>query len=226
VLKLLVEAGNGSAGETLSVEDPHLDVAGFTGRDPDAVRAHIDELGELGVPAPPEVPMFFPLPNDLLQVAPDVVQVRGGGTSGETEPVLIRMPDGSIFVGVGSDHTDRELERESLADSKAACPKPLGGVVWPFEEVEPHWDELILSAHSGEEPRSYQRSTLADLLRPADQLAGIEGRGIDPARPVVLFLGTVPLEDGFRFDNVFRAALSDPRSGRELVCAYQIREED
>ncbi|MGD9734348.1 MAG: DUF2848 family protein [Solirubrobacterales bacterium] len=225
-LKLSVQSGDQVGAREVVLEDPQLIVAGFTGRDPTAVDAHIAELRELGVPAPPEVPVFFPLPNELLSLAPTVVRVRGGGTSGEAEPVLIRMPDGEIFVGVGSDHTDRELERESLAASKSACAKPLAGVVWPFAEVAPHWDELVLSAQSGADGRPYQRSTLADIREPSDLLGRIEPGEVDPARPVVLYLGTVALEDGFRFDRVFRAALQDPRSGRELVCAYEIREEE
>jgi hypothetical protein len=40
----------------------------------------------------------------------------------------------------------------------------------------------------------------------------------------VVFLGTVSLVDGFRYDSAFRAVLRDPRTGRELVCTYEIDE--
>jgi hypothetical protein len=221
-LHLFIE---GPAGGDFAVEDPQLVVAGFTGRDEASVSAHIDELRELGVPAPPEVPMFFMLPNALLKLAPTVVRVRTSATSGEAEPVLIRLPSGESFVGVGSDHTDRDLERESLETSKLACPKVLGTRVWRLEEVAGHWDELVLVGHSGNDGSSYQRSTLDALRDPEEMLARVAAAGIEPDRPLVLYLGTVALVNGFRFDSAFKATLHDPRAGRELVCAYEIREE-
>jgi hypothetical protein len=226
LLQLAVESTDRAVPEELTLDDPQLVVAGFTGRDAAAVDAHIEELKELGVPAPPEVPVFFPLPNELLSPVPTVVRVRGGGTSGEAEPVLIRMPNGDSYVGVGSDHTDRDLERESLAASKSACAKPLSASVWPFQEVASHWDELVLTAHSGDDGGYYQRSTLADIREPAELIGRLEGVDLDPRRPVVLYLGTVALANGFRFDAAFRVALEDPRSGRKLTCTYEIREEE
>jgi hypothetical protein len=219
-LQLSIE---GSAGaERLVIEDPQLVVAGFTGRDPAAVEAHIAELRELGVPAPADVPAFFHLPGDLLRIAPTIVHVRTSATSGEAEPVLIRLPSGDSYVGVGSDHTDRDLERESLEASKLACAKVLGERVWRLEDVAGHWDELVLAGHSGTSPNSYQRSTLAELREPADLLARLDGRRVDGRRPLIVYLGTVALADGFRFDSAFEATLLDPRSGRRLSCAYEV----
>lgn len=224
-LHLSIQRG-GDGDRALTLEDPQLVVAGFTGRDSSAVEAHIEELRELGVPSPPEVPVFFMLPNDLLRLAPTTVRVGAGGTSGEAEPVLIRLPSGQSYVGVGSDHTDRDLERESLEASKLACPKLLGTVVWPLDDVASHWDELVLSGHSGTDGRSYQRSTLAAIRTPGDLLERVERVELDAGRPLVLYLGTVALENGFRFDDAFRASLQDPHADRELVCAYEIREEE
>lgn len=209
--------------EPLVLEDPQVVVAGFTGRDEAEVRAHIAELGKLGVQAPSEVPAFFHLPSSALRVTPTVVVVHAPATSGEAEPVLIRLASGETFVGVGSDHTDRDAERESLDASKRACPKLLGPRVWPFAQVADNWDELVLSGHTGDAGDLYQRAPLATLREPADVLGRLTRARLDADRPLVTFLGTVALVDGFRFDDAFRATLSDTRRGRELVCAYQIR---
>ena len=215
-----------SAPREVALEDPQVVVAGFTGRDERSVEAHIAELVELGVPRPDTVPAFFTMPSSLLRVAPATVSVDAPQTSGEAEPVLVRLPSGELFVGVGSDHTDREVERRSLHDSKAACAKVVGPEVWPLADVEPYWDELELVGETGPEAAAYQRSTLADLRRPEEILELVWADGADPGRPLVVFLGTVALEDGFRYDSAFRARLLDPRAGRELVCRYEVREED
>jgi hypothetical protein len=206
-------------------DDPQIVVAGFTGRDAASVEAHIAELARLGVPRPDAVPAFFDVPSSLLRIAPAAVAVDAPQTSGEAEPVLVRLASGERFVGVGSDHTDRDLERTSLAGSKLACPKVVGAELWPLAEVEAHWDELELVGETGPEAALYQRSTLADLKRPDDILELVWQAGADPRRPLVVFLGTVALEgDGFRYDSAFRARLRDPRSGRELVCRYEVED--
>jgi 4-hydroxyphenylacetate 3-monooxygenase len=209
--------------ERLSLDDPQIVIAGFTGRDEASVEAHIAELVALGIPRPETVPAFFTVASSLLQIAPTEVAVDAPQTSGEAEPVLVRLPSGECFVGVGSDHTDRDLERESLEASKRACAKPIGEALWPLADVQEHWDELQLVGETGPEATAYQRSTLADLLRPEDVLELVWEAGADPERPLVVFLGTVSLEDGFRYDSAFRATLRDPRAGRELVCSYEIR---
>jgi hypothetical protein len=219
---LSIEAGEGV--QRLVLDDPQVVIAGFTGRDERSVEAHIAELMELGVPRPDTVPAFFIVPGDLLALSPAEVSVAAPRTSGEAEPVLVRMPSGECYVGVGSDHTDRALETESLAASKEACAKPMSATVWPLEDVLEHWDDLELVGETGPEAAAYQRSTLADLRRPEELLELAWGAGADPARPVVVFLGTVSLVDGFRYDSAFRAVLRDPRTGRELVCTYEIDE--
>ncbi|MEA2324070.1 MAG: hypothetical protein QOD81_3920 [Solirubrobacteraceae bacterium] len=209
--------------ERLSLDDPQIVIAGFTGRDEASVEAHIAELVALGVPRPDTVPAFFVVPSSLLRIAPTEVSVDAPQTSGEAEPVLVRLPSGECFVGVGSDHTDRELERESLEASKRACAKPIGEALWPLADVREHWDELQLVGESGPDAAPYQRATLAALLPPDEVLELVWQAGADAGRPLVVFLGTVSVEDGFRYDSAFRATLRDPRAGRELVCSYEIR---
>jgi hypothetical protein len=213
------------ASRELPLEDPQVYVAGFTGRDLASVEAHIAELVELGVPRPETVPAIFPVAASLLCVAPATVWVGAPQTSGEAEPVLVRVPSGDCFVAVGSDHTDREIERRSLLESKLACSKVIGRELWPLDDVAGYWDDLQLLGETGPEAAVYQRSTLADLRRPEEIRELVWTDGADPDRPVVVFLGTMALENGLRYDSAFRARLLDPRAGRELVCSYEIRDQ-
>ncbi|NIQ18355.1 MAG: DUF2848 domain-containing protein, partial [Candidatus Aenigmarchaeota archaeon] len=79
-------------------------------------KAHIEELRREGIPPPPSVPMLFPVLSHNITTAGQI-QVVGSRTSGEAEFVLL-LDGENIFVGVGSDHTDRDLERHSIMKSK------------------------------------------------------------------------------------------------------------
>ncbi|KQZ01468.1 hypothetical protein ASD45_11870 [Pseudolabrys sp. Root1462] len=61
----------------------------------------------------------------------------GGDSSGEVEPVVLSF-DGAMWLGVGSDHTDRKLETLGIALSKQICGKVIGEDVWPLAELTPH----------------------------------------------------------------------------------------
>jgi len=50
---------SGPAPRVVTLDDPQVVVAGFTGRDRASVEAHISELVGLGVPRPDTVPAFF-----------------------------------------------------------------------------------------------------------------------------------------------------------------------
>ncbi|HEY1174989.1 MAG TPA: DUF2848 family protein, partial [Phytomonospora sp.] len=114
-------------GAEVEVVPTHLVVAGYTSRDQAAARHHIDELAAIGVPEPESIPAFYPLENELLTTG-DAIDVDGAKTSGEVEPVLIRA-NGTYYLTVGSDHTDREMETVGIQLAKAACPKPIADTV-------------------------------------------------------------------------------------------------
>ena len=92
--------------------------AGYAGRDTEQVQHHVDELAELGVPAPSRIPTLYPLSATLVD-RPEVVQVAHGKTSGEAEWALV-VGDGpdDLLVTVACDHTDRALEVHGVAWSK------------------------------------------------------------------------------------------------------------
>ncbi|MEU7765596.1 DUF2848 family protein [Nocardia sp. NPDC049190] len=176
--------------ETLVLTEFDLVVAGYTGRDEAAVREHVEELAAIGVPEPDSVPAFYPLDRSLAVVA-DEITVTGAGTSGEVEPLLVRT-GGRLYLGVASDHTDRELERTTVAGSKAACPKPLGPTVLPLP-ADLDWDSVAV--RSSVDGRPYQDGYLRALRIPTEVLALYLAAG-DDGRDVVLLGGTVPVIGG------------------------------
>ena len=58
----------------------------------------------------------------------------GPDTSGEVEPVIVALSDG-LWIGLGSDHTDRKAETMGIALSKQLCGKVMGPALWRFDEI-------------------------------------------------------------------------------------------
>ena len=70
--------------EILECTVDQLIMAGWVGRNREALQAHIDELAELGIPGPKNVPEFYPLSVDRLSQGSSI-QVSGKDTSGVFE---------------------------------------------------------------------------------------------------------------------------------------------
>jgi hypothetical protein len=68
----------------------------------------------LGVPRPSSTPIFYCVSTSRLITAP-VIEVSGDRSSGEVEFILVQTGR-RLYVGVGSDHTDRAA-RKSLRRS-------------------------------------------------------------------------------------------------------------
>jgi len=143
-------------------------VAGWTGRDKNVVDQHIKELAEIGIAPPSSVPLYYQVSNTLLTQTP-AIQVLGGGTSGEVEPLLLKYND-ELWIGLASDHTDRELEAHSVAASKQICAKPTAQELWKYDDVKDHIDSLILhcSIKENNEWVTYQQGPLASI-RPLEE---------------------------------------------------------
>lgn len=178
-------------GEVVRADPAWLVIGGYTGSDTAAVQAHIDELAAIGVPPPPTVPRFYLLDPTLL-TTDDVIEVDSGDTSGEAEPVVIRV-GGRYFLGLGSDHTDRVIERSDVGDAKAACPKPIAATVVELDGDlhVPHWEETAIASEV--DGASYQAGTLAALRPPFDVFGRLAAAVGGMQGDLVLFGGTVPL---------------------------------
>jgi len=213
--------------DRISFEAEALIMAGWTGRDRAAVQHHMDELAALGVPPPSATPLFYQMDPALLCTA-TTIQVLGEGTSGELETVLIALADG-VWVGLGSDHTDRALEAHGVAISKQMCRKPMAPILWAFDEIADHWDQLVLRAHiiEGGERTLYMEAALATVRTPADLIRGYRasiglGPGVLPVG-TVLFMGALNAIGDIRPARHFEMALEDPVLGRTLRHRYEAR---
>ena len=196
-----------------------LIVAGWTGRDEKALRHHIEELAAIGVPRPSSVPVFYRISTaNLAQTAQ--LQVLGPDTSGEAEPVVVTMQDG-LWLGVGSDHTDRKAETMGIALSKQLCAKVIGKTLWRLEDIARHWDQLILRAYVTIDGKrlKYQEGPLSAMRNPADLMARAEAKFV---AGTVMFCGTLGAIGGIRPAAQFTAQLEDPVLGREMRCEYGV----
>jgi hypothetical protein len=183
--------------------------AGYAGRDTEQVQHHVDELAELGVPAPHRIPTLYPLSASLVG-RPEVVQVAHAKTSGEAEWALV-VGEKDILLTAACDHTDRALEVHGVAWSKQSAPDLLGDVAWPLAEIEAELDLFTLKAwvrHGGTE-QLIQDGTLAQLLPPSYWLKELGDR-VGPG--TVLLSGTIPMiPDVDQFADGWRVELTDPR---------------
>jgi hypothetical protein len=199
-----------------------LVIAGWTGRDVAALEHHIEELKAIGVQPPSKVPLYYRVAASLLTQA-DAIQVVGGDTSGEAEPVLIGTPD-RLWVTVGTDHTDRKLEAYGVAQSKQVCPKVIGHSAWRFEDVEPHWDKIVLRSfiEEGGKKVPYQEGLLAKIRPPRDLIAGWNNGDRRLPSGVAMFCGTLPAIGSIRPSSRFDMELDDPVLGRKIEHSYTI----
>jgi len=211
------------AGSARTASIDTLVVAGWTGRDRAAVDRHIAELAAIGVGRPDVVPCFYRLTANLLTHA-DTIDVLGSDSSGEAEVVLVSLPDG-LYVTVGSDHTDRRVERSSVALAKQLCPKPIGRQLWPFDEVRSHWDDVVLRSwiREGGARVLYQQGTLAEMLAPQDLIARYTAHAGTFATGTVMYCGTLVVNGAVRAADSFEVELEDPKLNRTLRHAYRPR---
>ena len=205
--------------DRIAVAADHLIIVGWAGRDEAAIRHHIEELAAIGVPRPSSVPVYYRISAYNLTQAERLV-VLGADSSGEVEPVVVSLADG-LWVGLGSDHTDRKAETTGIALSKRMCGKPIGRTLWRLADVEGHWDRVMLRAWATFDGQRvlYQEGQLGALRTPRDL---IERRGADLAPGTVMFCGTLGAIGGIRPAARFEMELDDPVLGRTMRHAYDI----
>ncbi len=195
--------------------------AGYTGRDQASVRAHVEELRKIGVPAPESVPSMYWV--DPERVASSrLLWVVGGSTSGEGEVFLARCAGGNLHVTVASDHTDRSLETISVAKAKQVCSKTVGSVCWRVDDVREHWDSIELRVWN--DGKLYQEGTLGKMLPPERLFELACGDAPMPGGRIALFSGTLPvLGEGLIYGSHYVLSLKDPVLEREIRHEYSVR---
>ena len=144
-IDLNIESKNGVTPRTFEVGS----VAGarFTARDVETTRKQMDEqLAAEGhfSSATFTNPSIFRIARYLL-TQDTAFEVQGTMTGGEGEVVAIR-DGGEVFISVGSDQCDRELDPIFPDKPKQMCPHPVATTAWPYAEVEDHWDDLRIQS--------------------------------------------------------------------------------
>ncbi len=198
-------------------------LCGYTGRDRLSVQRHIDELKKCGVETPLSVPTFYPKAH-LGICLEEEIYVEGGQTSGEVEYILL-LNEGKIYVGVGSDHTDRELEKVNVLKSKQTCPGVLSRRLWEYEEIRNHWDRIEIRSWAMMKKKRilYQDSTLSTILPPKELIRLVQKRVKGSLEGIAIFSGTPPLVAAkVLFAKRFEGQLLDPVLMREIKFGYSI----
>jgi hypothetical protein len=220
-LTFTIEAKGATTPLTLAIEQAVI--AGWTGRDPVARDKHIAELEAIGIARPATTPIYYRCSARRLNQE-DKIEVCGENSSGEVEFVLIGW-QGRIFVGLGSDHTDRKVESYSVTVSKQMCDKPIASTLWELEDVIGHWDRLILRAYAWIKGKRelYQEDTL-DVMLPVSELLA---RGFPDGKlpdGCAMFGGTFAAKGGIRPASRFEYELEDPLLKRSIRHAYDVIE--
>lgn len=218
-LTFTIDARGTTTPLTLPID--HAVIAGWTGRDPVARDKHIAELEAIGIARPATTPIYYRVAARRLTTA-DSIEVSGRDSSGEVEFVLVGW-QGRIFVGLGSDHTDRKVETYSVTVSKQMCDKVMAPVLWEIEDVAGHWDRLILRSHAWIDGARvlYQEGTLDGML-PVDDLIrrGFGAKGLPDG--CAMFGGTFAARGGIRPASRFEFELDDPVLKRRIRHAYDV----
>ncbi len=197
---------------------------GFTIRDAAKMQAHIDEVALVGVVVPEieRPPIIFPI-SGWAWITSSVCPVQTEYTSGEIELLVVDTGD-ELFVGVGSDHTDRSLESHDIPWSKQVAPNVLAPTLWRWSDVEAHWDECTLESHvwhEGERIR-YQSASVAEFWTPGEMAHSVEGR-VSDLKPRLMLSGTVVSEGGHLiYGDRWEFQLADPVLGRTIKHQYDV----
>jgi len=228
-LPLTLQSGGTSVRREVGIDDAI--VAGWTGRDSAAVERHIRELEALGVKRPAMTPIFYRVSAARLTTGTEIEAV-GPHSGGEVEFVLLQH-DGRMWVGAGSDHTDRQVETYGVTVSKQMCDKPVAPVFWAFDEIAPHWDQLRLRARAMEngERKIYQEGSVVAMLAPLDLIGRClpslpalrETAGRQLPENTLMFCGTLAARGGVRPTEWFEFEFEDPVLGRSITHAYSVR---
>jgi 4-hydroxyphenylacetate 3-monooxygenase len=131
-----------------------------------------------------------------------------------------------MYVGVGSDHTDRELEAINIPWSKQVAPNVLAPMVWDWKEVAPHWDEVLLESYVSDEGgrKLFQQAGVAEFWTPEEMRDSLDGRiKLVEEGFLMLFSGTVVSVDGqLNYGREWTIRMIDPVLERKIEHTYHV----
>jgi hypothetical protein len=130
--------------------------------------------------------------------------VTAGGQTLHIQPVLVGAAD-RLWLTIG-------------AAPAGTC--SVAREAWRFEEVEPHWDRLILWSSADDLPP--QPSLLGALGRPRDLIVRWTGAA-RLGMGVAFFCGASSSAEPLRPGQTLEATLEDPVLGRKLTHGYHVQ---
>lgn len=197
--------------------------AGYTGRNQQAVQAHIDELAGQGISPPGNIPTLFSVPSYMnLQI--DRVEVEHPRTSGEVEWAIVHQGNGKpTLLTVASDHTDRALEAHDVTSAKQISPNVLGSQAWVLERLSDEIDAIVMRSRVFCDGKwtVLQEGQIGDLIHPLDQVNKVAE--LDRLKPGVVMLGgTLPMIDPQKqFAERWEVSLERP-NGESITKSYSV----
>lgn len=200
---------------------------GYAGRNQAAVKAHVEELVKLGVPAPAMVPSMYWIDPERI-ASSRRLDVIGNETSGEIEFFCAFDDRGEAYVTIASDHTDRKLETVSVSKAKQGCSKIIAGKFWKLSDVVGHWDSLKLCCEiqpkAGDPWQVYQEGPLSMLLTPDELLERAKKDVPFRGDKISYFSGTIAVSGGkLVYAANYKIKLTDPKLNRILEQEYTVR---
>ena len=205
-----------------SITVSELVIAGWTGRNREAMESHMAELEAIGIPRPKTAPIFYRISPDRL-TQDESIKVVGSDSSGEVEFFVIMLNDG-LGLGVGSDHTDRQVEAYNVTISKQVCAKPISQSLWLYDDVIGHWDELVLRSYAveGSKRSLYQEGPVTTMLPIEELIRRYRGEPETLGENTLMFCGTLAVLGGVRPMDAFEIELDDPVLDRKITHRYSI----
>ncbi len=210
-------------GKTLKFDVQRMINGGFSGRNQEAVWAHIEELEKIGVKRPEKTPTFYPIPTAMLTQA-DEIEVIGESNSTEIEYVILLTPAG-MYIALGGDHTDRDLETHSIPKSKLVYPNIISRKAWKYEDIKDHWDKIEIRCWLGENRQTlYQEGTLGKIMPPGELLEHVEKLVSEDLEGSVVMSGTLAaLTEGVAYSTLVEGEMFDPVTKERIGLKYRVK---
>ncbi len=210
----------------INFEALHIINAGYTGRDQASIQAHIDELKAEGIPAPDKTPVYFVKFTEKFTQEETFEVLDVTDHSGEAEFVLL-FDKGEIYVGVGSDHTDRKLETVDIPKAKQMYFNTIGKNVWRLADVVEHWDNIIIRSWIKVNGirTLFQEAALTAMLDPNDIIKRVKAllKNPEDTQGLVIYSGTVAsLFKAEEYSSYFESELEDTVLGRKISNKYEM----
>ena len=199
-IKFKVKGKDNSSIGQIEFDLNRLLIVGYSGSNIEKIKEHIKELKEhLGVPEPKRIPTIFECSRELLTTEKNIKFI-GDMTSGEVEYLIIKHSN-EIYIGIGSDHTDRKLESISVPKAKQIEAES-------YQNID---RKKVL----------YQKGKLSEILPVEKIISELENR-VGNIEDSVIFSGTVPLASTFKYGNEFICKIFDKNNNSTLNLNYKI----